>query len=585
MDNKKLAEAIDEYKEGNESAFIDIFDESADELLDFAEDLTDEKKEAQDLLRQTYVSVAEKMKDPDDDEDLFYFAVKKMLEIRGMAVAEAEKDGDPEDQMYASLFDAVTSDESGGSSDDEGRSVGDAVDGKLRDVCAEAVDGLSYRQKIAVKMYCGQEKSVSDIAGITGASETLVKSWLYQARTVVSGAVEGYALDNDVDIDGFDQAAVMRNIEKEWLSDGTFKKAPVAAQIVLGRIVGEAGLEDDAFDEFREKAEKVDAAAAQRREQQAMEEQARETKAHQAASTDQPEGEACGDGNGDGYGNDDGNGGKEGATGNALLTNTSAAAAGLGAAELAHLKDAPERQAKKNFFQEKLGKIFGRGGKAGKSAVEKNAAAPKGAAVAKGPAVVKGGAVARRVAVILIAAGLAGGGSYAGYHFYQGQMDPAKLSKGQVKTLFQDVDSSAASAEESLQGNAEQGIADSEVISYLCGGRWGVPHTDGGAFSFKKDGTGTCETMDGTYKFTWSLEGNEITNTYEDGSSNVFTYDSSNHTLKYGSVLYYREDQWNEFDEDDSSQTDDSYSEDDYSDESDADYDEDFLYSDENWKY
>lgn len=597
MDNKKLAEAIDEYKEGNESAFIAIFNESADELLDFAEDLTDDKKDAQDLLRQTYVAVAEKLKDPDDDEDLFHFAGRKMLEVRGAAVPEEEKDGDAEDQMYASLFDAVGAGETGKSPDDGEKTVDGAVDGTLKKVCKKAVDGLSYRQKIAAQMYYGQEKSVSDIAEITGASETLVKSWLYQARTVVSGAVESYSFDNDVDADAFDHASIMRSIEKERLADGTFRKAPVAAQIVLGRIAGEAGLEDDAFDEFREKAEKVDAAAAQRRERQALEEQrALEAQAHQGASSGEPEGETLGDGSGDAndHVNGDGDDGKGGAIGSALLTNTSAAAAGLGAAELAHLKAAPERQVKKNFFQEKIGKIFDRGGKAGKTAAAKSGAASKGAAATKASTAVKGGAVARRVAVMLIAAGVAGGASYAGYHYYQGQLDPAKLSKSQIKAMFQDVDSSASSAEESLQENAEQGIADSEVISYLCGGRWGVPGTDLGSYTFKKDGTGIYNYIDysdndATEKITWSLEGSEIT-IKGDGDPYTITYDSSNHTFTINGYTYYREDEWDKvlserYADDDSSQTDDSYSEDDYSDESDADYDEDFLYSDENWKY
>lgn len=582
MDNKKLAEAIDEYKEGNESAFIAIFNESADELLDFAEDLTDDKKDAQDLLRQTYVAVAEELKDPDDDEDLFHFAGRKMLEVRGAAVPEEEKDGDAEDQMYASLFDAVGAGETGNSPDDGEKTVDGTVDGTLKKVCKEAVDGLSYRQKIAAQMYYGQEKPVSDIAEITGASETLVKSWLYQARTVVSGAVQSYSFDNDVDADAFDYTAVIRSIEKERLSDGTFQKAPIAAQIVLGRIAGEAGLEDDAFDEFREKAEKVDAAAAQRRERQALEAQA-----HQGASSGEPEGEILGDGSGDVNDHSDGDGddGKGGAIGSALLTNTSAAAAGLGAAELAYLKAAPERPAKKNFFQEKIGKIFDRGGNADKTTVAKSGAASKGVAAAKASTAVKGGAVARRVAVVLIAAGVAGGASYAGYHYYQGQLDPERLTKGQVKSVFQGMNSSASPAREMLQENAEQGIADSEVISYLCGGRWGVPASEFfDTYTFKRDGTGVWTEDGETVNFTWTLEGNEITINGETDPYTV-TYDSSNHTLNIGAIIYRREDEWAKYYQDDSSQTDDSYSEDDNSDESDANYDEDFLHSDENWKY
>ncbi len=575
MDNKKLTEAIDEYKEGSESAFITIFNESADELLDFAEDLSDDKKGAQDLLRQTYVSVAEKLKNPDDDEDFFRFAEKKMLDIRGMDVSEKEKDGDPEDQMYADLFDSIGSSEAGGSDV--------LVDENLRKVCQEAVEGLSYRQKIAAHMYYGQGKTIDKIAGITGASDILVKSWLYQVKTVISGAVESYVFDNDLDTYSFDYGAMMRSIEKERLADGTFEKAPVAAQIVLGRIAGDAGLEDDAFDEFKKKAEKVDAAAAQRKEQQELEErQVREEQKNQVVLPEETDGGVCGD---DG----DGNNGKSIGAGSAILANTSAAAARLGAAELANLKAAPEPQAKKNFFQEKLGKIFDRSSKAGKSAVEKNEAATKGAAAARGSAVIKGGAVAKRVAVMLIAAGVAGGGSYAGYHYYQGQLDPQKLSKSQVKSVFQDINSSVSPADEMLKENAERGIADSEVITYLCGGRWGIPGTDNTTYSFKKDGTGTGSSLDGNFSFTWSLEGNEITMKI-DGDSNIFTYDSSNHTLEYESNLYYREDQWDKiwrerYADDDSSQTDDSYSDDEDSDVSDSAYDEDFLYSDENWKY
>lgn len=199
MDNKKLTEAIDEYKEGSESAFITIFNESADELLDFAEDLSDDKKGAQDLLRQTYVSVAEKLKNPDDDEDFFHFAEKKMLDIRGMDVSEEAKDGDPEDQMYADLFDSIGSSEAGGSDV--------LVDENLRKVCQEAVEGLSYRQKIAAHMYYGQGKTIDKIAGITGASDILVKSWLYQVKTVISGAVESYVFDNDLDTYSFEYGA------------------------------------------------------------------------------------------------------------------------------------------------------------------------------------------------------------------------------------------------------------------------------------------------------------------------------------------------------------------------------------------
>lgn len=148
MDKNILTKAVNEYKEGNESAFITVFMESCDQLLPAAVDLAGDPRAAQDLLRLVYISAAEKYRNPDEQEDFIRYARRRMAALEGVDL--------PENQL-----------------------------------------------------------------------------------------------------------------EKELPEGSFFRNAPVAAQIVLGRIAEDAGLEAPEFFEYKEKASLVDRAAANRRENEA----------------------------------------------------------------------------------------------------------------------------------------------------------------------------------------------------------------------------------------------------------------------------------------------------------------------------
>lgn len=101
MDKNILTEAVNEYKEGNESAFITVFMESCDKLLPAAEELTGDQKTAQDLLRLVYISAAEKYRDPDEQEDFIHYARRRMAELEGVDVPESEMEEElPEGDLF-----------------------------------------------------------------------------------------------------------------------------------------------------------------------------------------------------------------------------------------------------------------------------------------------------------------------------------------------------------------------------------------------------------------------------------------------------------------------------------------------------
>lgn len=101
MDKNILTKAVNEYKEGNESAFINVFMESCDQLLPAAEKLTGDQRTAQDLLRLVYISAAEKYRDPDEQEDFIHYARRRMAELEGVDVPESDLEKDmPEGDLF-----------------------------------------------------------------------------------------------------------------------------------------------------------------------------------------------------------------------------------------------------------------------------------------------------------------------------------------------------------------------------------------------------------------------------------------------------------------------------------------------------
>lgn len=183
MDNKKLGDCVENFRNGDVNAFNVIYDETKDGVYALLCSYTKNQDESFDLMQETYITVNKKINTLKDKESVKswinriainkanrYFEKNKreiLLSEDGQGLFEAQLEKD-EEFLPQELLDSK----------------------EKQRIIKDIIDNLPLEQKTAVYLYYFDELSLAEVAEDMQCSEGKVKSRLNYARKKIKSEVD-----------------------------------------------------------------------------------------------------------------------------------------------------------------------------------------------------------------------------------------------------------------------------------------------------------------------------------------------------------------------------------------------------------
>ena len=197
-----LTKKVEAFRNGDESAFGDVYHLIADKLLRYAMVMTKDHMEAEDLLQDTMVEIVKSIGKLRDSSAFTSWSVQIMRNLyshkmRKTSEVVARDDSDLE------IFENII--------DEDMSYRPDLVieDAGVRDVVNSEMDRLPEAQRTAMVAYYYDDMSVKEISEMMGATENTTKSRLFAGRKAMKQGIEKYEKSTGVRIHEFAPASLI----------------------------------------------------------------------------------------------------------------------------------------------------------------------------------------------------------------------------------------------------------------------------------------------------------------------------------------------------------------------------------------